>query len=225
MKRAIYLLIAIPLILNLAGCDAVQRKFTRKKKEVKRPRIYQLKKYDIKPSPELYEKHFAYYTSWSSEIRDRLGDNHKKDVRCIEELIGQLGDMQNLLVDEKAEELEKHVAQYQSVRDDIVRERIDRYNFSQPMMILEREDRAIKRDFCISRVRNYIRKDWAKPQYEEESAPVMKQVAQATASPAQALPAQPASPAPMAAEGPQGQFSDDDGALVTSSRVVKQVTE
>ena len=160
MKRLLTLVLVITVAISLAGCDALQRKFTRKSKVVKKPRIYQLKKYDVKPSPELYEKHFVYWETWSSEILQRLGDNHKKDVSCIEQLLGQLNDMQNILVSEKAGELEKHIRSYEQVRDTIVTEELSQYNKSWVRTTLDREDRYIKRDFAIDRIKNYIKKDW-----------------------------------------------------------------
>lgn len=160
MRKWIVLFVALAVAANLTACDSLQRKFTRKKKTVKKPRIYQLNKYDIKPSPELYEKHFAYWRSWSSEIIQRLGDNHKKDARCIEEIIGQVNDMQNLLVDAKANELEKRAKAYERIRDTIVRDQLTDDNRNSVLMDLEREDRNIGRDFCVSKVKNYIKKEW-----------------------------------------------------------------
>jgi len=186
MKRWIAFVIVVAFAFNLAGCDAVQRKFTRKKKEVKAPRIYQLKKYDIKPSPELYEKHFSYWQSWSSEILQRLGDNHKKDVRCINELISQLQDMKNILVPEKADALQKYAGQYDRVRNTIERQELSQYNKSDSMMTLERLDRTVKREFCLDRIRNYIKQSFDS---DEEAAAA----AQSAPAPAQA-------PQPDAAE-------------------------
>jgi hypothetical protein len=221
MRRLLTILTVLSLAIGLTGCDAVQRKFTRKKKVTKKPRIYQLKKYDVQPSPELYQKHYSYYTSWSSEIRETLGQNHKKDVRCIEELIGQLNDMQNLLEDETADRLEKHIKEYEGVREDILKERIDRYNFAQPLITLEREDRAIKRDYCISRVRNCIKKEWTGEEAERLGVSVHPEP-----SPAQAASAPPAPAAPQRVHTPQGRITIREGSqsgedAVPSDRVVK----
>ena len=67
MKRWVVFIIIILLTASLAGCDAMQRKFTRKKTTVKQPHFYQLKKYTKKPSPELYKQHYAYWASWQEE--------------------------------------------------------------------------------------------------------------------------------------------------------------
>ena len=174
MKRWFVVIVVAALAVGLTGCDAVQRKFTRKKKETKAPRIFQEKKYEKKPTPELYEKHFAYWSSWSSEILQDLGDNRKKDRMCIEQLIGQLNDMKNILVPEKGEELAKHIKRYETARDIIFREELSQYNKGFVLTTLDREDRLINNEFCISKVKNYLRKS-----FDEEPA---AQTAQVTAN-------------------------------------------
>ena len=110
MRKISVFVMVFFIAVTLAGCDSLQRKFTRKKKETKPvPRLYQLKKYDVKPSTELYSKHYAYWQSWMSELIQDLGGNHKKDVRCIDEALSQLSDMRNILVQEKADALTKHM--------------------------------------------------------------------------------------------------------------------
>jgi hypothetical protein len=161
MKKWIWLAAILFAISSVAGCASVQKKFTRKKKEVKTmPRVIQEKKYDIKPSPELYSKHFAYWQSWSSELLQDLGQNHKKDVRCIEELMGQLDDMKDILVQEKADGLQKHINRYKEIRDTIVNQDMSTMVMNTTRMDLDREDRIIKNDFSVKRIRNYIKKSF-----------------------------------------------------------------
>ena len=146
------------LAMTLTGCDSIQRKFTRKKKETKPiPRLYQLKKYDVKPSAELYSKHYAYWQSWMSELIQDLGDNHKKDVRCIDEALSQLHDMQNILVQEKADALTKHIRRIEEAREIIIKEGLSQYNRNQIIMTLEREDRTVKSEFAVARIKDNIR--------------------------------------------------------------------
>ena len=151
--------------VSLVGCDAVQKKFTRKKKTTKRPRIYQVKKYEKVPTPELYNKHYVYWETWSSELIELLGQNHKKDVRCIEEIVGQLKDMQNILVPEKGEELQVHIDRMEDIRSTIKRGGMSFATQASIKQTLEREDRAIKRNFITSKVKSYI-----KESFDEEPA-------------------------------------------------------
>lgn len=165
MKKLVWLVAMLFAISTVAGCASVQKKFTRKKKEVKAmPRVIQEKRYDIKPSPELYSKHFAYWQSWSSELLQDLGQNHKKDVRCIQELMGQLDEMKDILVQEKADGLQKHIDRYKEIRDTIVNQDMSTMVMNTTRMDLDREDRIIKNDFSVKRIRNYIKKSFDEQQ-------------------------------------------------------------
>ena len=164
MKRFLAVLVLLCLVLNLTGCEALRKKFTRKKKEpVKIPRVYQVKKYEKIPSPELYKKHYAYWQSWQSELIKVLGQNHKKDMRCIDEIIGNLNDMQNILVPEKGDVLKVHVEKLARVKDIIFNEELTQANKSYVMMTLEREDRYIKREFDYKKMKDHLKKSFDEP--------------------------------------------------------------
>ena len=167
MKRWAFLFMAVLLIIGLTGCDAVQRKFTRKKAVVKTPHFYQLKKYTKKPSPELYKQHYAYWASWQEEMVQFIGQNHKRDKRSIEEALGHLKDMQNILIPSKAEEMQPHIEKMEAARDIIFRGELSFANKDYVRSVIEREERAIKREFCYNKVKDSLRKssdDEAPPQ-------------------------------------------------------------
>ncbi len=159
MKKPILILLTFIFIISLTGCDAIQKKFTRKKTTVKKPRFYQLKKYSKKPSPELYKQHFAYWASWQSELSQYVGQNHKKDVRATEEALGHLKDMQNILIPSKAEEMERHIEQMEKAKEIISRGELSFANKDYVRNIVDREDRAVKRDFCFNKVKDSLRKN------------------------------------------------------------------
>jgi hypothetical protein len=160
MKKILSFFLAIVLVTNLSGCETVRKKFTRKKKTVvKMPRIYQVRKYEKKPIAELYAKHFAYWVSWHSELLRTLGANHKKDKKCIEEIMNNLNDLRNMLLPEKAEALKVHMEKLERVRTVIEREELTQFNKSYVAMTLDREDRSIKRDFKLSKVKDFLKKD------------------------------------------------------------------
>ena len=158
MKRIAYFVIAFFLIVNIAGCAGLQKKFTRKKKEtVKMPRIYQVKKYESRPTPELYKKHYVYWESFQSEMIMTLGPNRKKNMICIEHILSNLSDMQNMLLPEKAAELETHIVRLTKIKDILVKEDLTTFNRNYIMMTLERESRYIKRGFVYSKVKDSLR--------------------------------------------------------------------
>lgn len=172
MKRTSILILIVCIAFGLAGCDAVQKKFTRKKKVVKKPKIYQVKRYEKKPTPELYNKHYVYWETWSGELIELLGKNHKKDVRCIEEMVGQLKDMQNILVPEKGAQLQKHIDAAQEVKTIIDRGDMSFAVQGSVRSTLEREDRAIKRDFITSKVKNDLKTTFEEDVTDDEGAPL-----------------------------------------------------
>jgi hypothetical protein len=154
-------------MITITGCSPEwQKKFIRKKKEVKKTRIYQLKKYEKKPTLELYRKHYVYWETWQSELIEVLGDNHKKDMRCAIEALSNLQDMQNVLIPEKGEKLTKHINSMTQVKDMVMRN-----DESQPArrdyirQRLEHIDRVVKAEFSPKIVKNYIKKS-----FDEEQA-------------------------------------------------------
>ena len=158
MKRLSVIVTAIFLTMSLTGCEAVQKKFTRKKKEVKTPRFYQLKKYPKKAAAELYQKHYSYWRTWQEELIKTLGQNSKKDKRCTAEAVGQLKDMQNLLIPSKAEELQPHIERMELARDIILRGDLSFANKDYVRNVIDREDRLVKREFCYAMVKDSLRK-------------------------------------------------------------------
>jgi len=161
MKKLIVFFLTCFILLNLTGCEAVRRKFTRKRKEpVKMPRIYQTKSYETRPSPQIYKKHYAYWASWQSELIRVLGQNHKKDMRCIEEIVGNLNDMRNILVKEKGEELDSHIKKMENVKEIIFNDSFTQSNKDYVRRTLEREERFIKREFSFAKVKGQIRKSF-----------------------------------------------------------------
>lgn len=169
-KKIFAFILIFFFVASLTGCEAFRKKFTRKKKApVKMPRIYQTKIYEKKPTPELYNKHYAFWVSWQSELIRVLGENHKKDVRCIEEIVGNLRDMQNILVEEKANQLEPHIEKLAKVKDVIFNEELTQANKDYVKRTLEREDRFIKKEFSYKKVKNYLKKS-----FEDEPSPSLK---------------------------------------------------
>lgn len=164
MKRLLALALIVPLLLNVTGCETMRKKFTRKKKApVKAPRIYQVKRYEVKPTPELYKKHYVHWMTWHSELLRVLGENHKKDLSCMEGITSNLNDMRNILVPEKGDVLKTHIDKLLKVRQILISEDLTTFNKDYIRRVLEAEDRAIKREFSYDKV-----KDSLKVSFEDE---------------------------------------------------------
>ena len=160
-SKILLAVLALALLIDLSGCAALKKKFTRKrKKDVKMPVYYQVRKYDITPSLELYEKHYIFWVNWHKELVQELGDNFKSDKKSAQEMIANLEDMGTLLVDEKRDELTPHIVELQKVKAIIDKRNMTKANETRIRHILDREYRAIKREFSTSKMKNYIRKEW-----------------------------------------------------------------
>ncbi len=154
---------------SLAGCsEEWRRKFIRKKKVTKKPRIYQNKKYIKEPTEALYAKHYNYTISWLSELADDIGQNSKKDARCIEEALGQMRDVQLFLVPEKARQLDKHINRLKEVQDLILRRDLGHANIDYVRRTVEREERFLRSEFYYNKVKKYMRMSFD----EEEREPL-----------------------------------------------------
>lgn len=165
MKRWLAFFVILAMVVNLAGCsEEWRRKFIRKKKgAAKKPRIYQVKKYKKEPTEQLYSKHYNYCISWLSELTRNLGQNTKKDARCIEEALGQIRDIQNMLVLQKAQELDKHIDRFKEAQDIILRQDLAQGNSDYVRRTVEREERFLRSEFYYSKIKKYM-----KESFEEE---------------------------------------------------------
>lgn len=165
MKKNIFKIIILGAIFflfaNLFGCAALKKKLTPKKKEkAKKPVYFQVRKYDIKPSFDLYEKHYVFWINWHKKLIVEIGDSYKNDKKCAYEIIGNLEDMVALLVDEKQEKLMPHIRELEKGKAIIDRRNMTKANETRIKLIFEREYRAIKRDFSPKEMTPYIRKEW-----------------------------------------------------------------
>ena len=162
MRKLLTLFVIFALLINTAGCsEEWRKKFVRKKKDVaKKPRIYQEKKYSKEPTRELYNKHYNYTIAWLSQLVSSLGENNKKDLRCIEEALGQVLDMQNCLVPEKAAELEKHINRIREVLGILKNADLGQGNKDYVQRTLEREERFIRSEFYYDKIKNFMKKSF-----------------------------------------------------------------
>ncbi|UCD55479.1 MAG: hypothetical protein JSV93_01385 [Candidatus Omnitrophota bacterium] len=158
--KIITIVVLAGFVANLSGCAALKRKFTRKKKEKPKTPLYQVRKYDIKPTLGLYEKHYIFWANWHKKLVDELGKNHKSDLRSIREMINNLEHMAALVVPEKAEYFAPHIDTLSKTEVIIEKRNMTKINKTRIKRILEREYRLVKRKFSPSRIEGYIRKKW-----------------------------------------------------------------
>lgn len=104
------------LIINLVGCEAIVRKFTRKPKldETRREEMVLVPE-EYKGSQmtkeETYRKSLTYWNSWQNELVTALLDkaSYKKRVSCIKEAMKYLKEMQAMLKGSKREQFDTYM--------------------------------------------------------------------------------------------------------------------
>ena len=157
-------LISIALIISMAsavtGCEAIQRKFTRKKKrEVLRPRFYQEGEADTRPHLELYIMHYTLWRSWQTELLTGTTENAKMRRMSCNELIGHLMDMKKHLVREKADELQLYINEVVKVTDRIKTGSSTIMETGHLKHNLEKLGARIERKFFYKDIKKYIKSD------------------------------------------------------------------
>lgn len=158
-RRGILLLLVTVLMVQMCGCEAIQRKFTRKKKRKPvSPKFYQGLPEETRPNIELYMMHYVYWKTWHQELVNKAGDNTKRDRMASSEVLGHLNDMKKYLAEEKAEELQGYIDETKVLTDQIVKGggglnmKIGRLRQS-----LDNVRARIVRRFYHKKVRDYIK--------------------------------------------------------------------
>jgi uncharacterized protein YceK len=109
-KRALWGVTVFAVIVNLAGCASVPKKFIRKKKEPKRiASVVYLEEgpYQKKFSNDYYYKtHYSLWSTWHDEWLNDLGGNQKKLSRASQEASGHLSELSQYLKPEKQKAFE-----------------------------------------------------------------------------------------------------------------------
>lgn len=161
VSYALMLLIAASLAVNTAGCAALKKKLTPKRKPKPKQTVFsEVRKYDVKPTLELYEKHYIFWTNWHKKFMSELGENYKSDLRSMNEMVSNLEDMLSLLTDQEAGRLTPHVAEMKKAEAIVKKRSMTKYNETRIRRIAEKEYRAIRREFTPKQMAGHIRKDW-----------------------------------------------------------------
>ena len=94
-SKIIGIILVTVFAVNTVGCDAVMKKFTRKKKAKQvRPMFYKEAEGEPeRPPVELYSMHYVYWKTWMDDLIANAGKNTKRDKRAAAEAIGNLMDM------------------------------------------------------------------------------------------------------------------------------------
>jgi tRNA U38,U39,U40 pseudouridine synthase TruA len=121
--------IGMILVVNLAGCEAFTRKFTRKSKKDKNTVEMVLAPEEWKgpkmTKEERYRQYLLFWKSWHDELENALVQNSamKKKADCCEQAIKNLNGMRSLLNESKQKQLDVYIRQmvelYSEIKSDI----------------------------------------------------------------------------------------------------------
>jgi len=162
LRRIVLVLICFCLLLDLAGCESLTRKFIRKSKKSDQPVEMVLTPEEYKgpnmSKEELYRQHFLFWQAWQDELENALAQKSslKKKVDCTQEALKNLVNMKNMLVTAEQRNLDvyinKTIELLASIKDDAYG-----LNNSGNLHFAELIKSGIHQGFVYPRVRNYLK--------------------------------------------------------------------
>ena len=117
-KKFLLLLVVSFLLLNLIGCEAFTRKFTRKSKKSDAPVEMVLTPEEYKgpnmTKEEIYRQSYLYWGSWQDELINALSQKSslKKKIDCAQEALKHLVNMKMMLVTEAQKNFDLEIARF-----------------------------------------------------------------------------------------------------------------
>lgn len=164
IKQKLSLILIMPILIS--GCAQMRDKFVRKSKseEKEQAKTYQsVRKYDVRPSLDLYTKHYIFWRSWHKELLEVLdAKNHKKTEVAVEQDISNLVDMRGMLTDEKAKELQILIDEMNGIEKIIKKQRITGGNRVRIERNLETIGRKIRKGFTYNKMLEFIRSEFVR---------------------------------------------------------------
>lgn len=162
IKKILSVLLFCFLLLDLLGCEAFTRKFTRKSKKpdaaVEMVLVPQEYKGPNMSKEELYRQYYLYWGSWQEELINTLAQKSslKKKIDCAQEALKNLVNMKMMLVEDAQKNFDLEIAKLNNLLFDI---KSDLYgvNDSQNLRAAERIKASIHKGFIYPKIRNYLK--------------------------------------------------------------------
>jgi len=162
IKRILSVLLFCFLLLDLLGCEAFTRKFTRKSKKsdaaVEMVLVPEEYKGPQMTKEELYRQYYLYWSSWQDELINAFiqKSSLKKKADCAQEALKNLVNLKMMLVADAQKNLDLEITKLSDLLDDI---KSDAYgvNDSRNLQMLERIKASIHRGFIYPKIRNYLK--------------------------------------------------------------------
>jgi len=90
MRKLLSLILVLLMILDFSGCQALRKKFVRKRRKEKPPPLYlELKDYPQVPTKDMYDQYHLYVRGWLDELMHTIEEesNAKRQKKSIDEAV------------------------------------------------------------------------------------------------------------------------------------------
>jgi len=162
IKKILLILLFGFLLLDLVGCEAFTRKFTRKSKKpdqaVEMVLVPQEYKGPNMTKEELYRQHYLYWSSWQDELINAFTQklSLKKKVDCAQEALKNLVNMKMMLVTDAQKNFDQEI---NKLNDLLFYIKSDIYglNDSRNLQIAQRIKSSIHKNFIYPKIKNYLK--------------------------------------------------------------------
>ena len=140
-------LIAI-LIFNVSRCAELRRKFVRKKEHKKEDvSFYRVEEYRPKPPAERYQEHYMLWNNWHLDLERTDGTSRLRDLNAANEALRHLTTMRDLLIEDKAKELDVRIEEMKEILVYLKERRRDVMADTRTRKTIERLGRIIINNF------------------------------------------------------------------------------
>lgn len=158
MKKFLAMVLIVS-IFALTGCEAIQKKFTRKPKKPKKGAVrFQKEDYTQGfPNDIRYNNHYLYWRHWEDELIAALkGDNEKKHIQCATQAYYELKQVKELLIEPKYSELDPYLKELEGIKSQVLDRNLSPGKRSTLMTQLESHRRRVEKHFYTKDVRDFI---------------------------------------------------------------------
>ena len=160
IKNYLRIALIVILIANTVGCAELRRKFVRKKEHRKEDAsFYRIQEYGAKPPHESYQEHYMLWYNWHLDLERTDGTSRLRDINAANEALRHLTTMRDLLVEDKAKELDVRIEEMYEILARLKKRRRDIMEDTRSRKIIERLGRILINNFPYSRMKEYIKVD------------------------------------------------------------------
>lgn len=125
MRKPVIFILGLALLVNLVGCEAFVRKFTRKSKKEKAPEEMVLAPEEWKgpqmTKEQMYRQYYTFWKSWQDELINVLSQSAplKKKNDCAEQVVKNLLGMRGMLNETEQKQLDVYLKQMTDLKSTI----------------------------------------------------------------------------------------------------------